>query len=165
MDAPVITFPITDLNQLFIVADEYFARVFMENLTKVFQYQTNDINKILNAKLPKVLKYLREVLLDKAATDIQQFQGNTPKVLGKKTKPLIMEDIIILGKVLTRSMEHNALEYLFRSENSTSHEQDQVNLLKTELDKIKNENESLKLENNEHKIKLSNCQAALGIST
>ena len=165
MDAPVITFPITDLNQLFIVADEYFARVFMENLTKVFQYQTNDINKILNAKLPKVLKYLREVLLDKAATDIQQFQGNTPKVLGKKSKPLIMEDIIILGKVLTRSMEHNALEYLFRSENSTSHEQDQVNLLKTELDKIKNENESLKLENNELKIKLSNCQAALGIST
>ena len=85
MDAPVITFPITDLNQLFIVADEYFAWVFMENLTKVFQYQTNDINKILNAKLPKVLKYLREVLLDKAATDIQQFQGKTPKVLGKKT--------------------------------------------------------------------------------
>ena len=108
---------------------------------------------------------MREDLLDKAATDIQQFQGKTPKVLGKKTKPVIIEDIIILGKVLTRSMEHNTLEYLFQSENSTSHEQDQVNLLKTELDKIKNENESLRFENNELKIKLSNCQAALGIST
>ena len=88
MDAPVITFPITDLNQLMIVADEYFARVFMENLTKVFEYQTNDINKILNAKRKQVLKNMREDLLDKAATDIQQFQGKTPKVLGKKLNSL-----------------------------------------------------------------------------
>ena len=43
MDAPVISFPITDLKQLMIVADEYFAQIFMDNLTKVFEYQTNDI--------------------------------------------------------------------------------------------------------------------------
>ena len=137
MDAPVISFPITDLNQLMIVADEYFAQIFMENLTKVFEYQTNDINKILTAKKQQVLKNMREDLLDKAATDIPQFQGKTPKALGKKTKPVMIEDIIILSKVLTRSMDHNALECLFQSDNSTSHEQDQVNLLKTELDTIK----------------------------
>ena len=62
-------------------------------------------------------------------------------------------------------MEHNTLEYLFQSDNSTSHEQDQVNLLKTELDTIKKENEALRSENYVLKIILSDCQAALGIST
>ena len=55
----------------------------MENLTKVFEYQTNDINKKLTAKKQQVLKNMREDLLNKAATDIQQFQGKTPTVLGK----------------------------------------------------------------------------------
>ena len=54
MDAPIISFPITILNQLMVVADEYFAPIYMENLTKVFEYQTNDINKILTAKKQQV---------------------------------------------------------------------------------------------------------------
>ena len=148
-----------------VVADEYIAPIFMENLTSVFEYQTNDINKILTTKKLQVLKNLREVLLDKAATDISEFQGKTPKALGKKSKPVIIEDIITLGKVLTRSMAHTALDSLFQSENSTSHEQDQVDLLKSELDIIKKENEALRSENHELKIILSNCQSALGIST
>ena len=148
-----------------VVADEYIVPIYMENLTSVFEYQTNDINKILTTKKSQVLKNLREVLLDKAATDISEFQGKTPKALGKKSKPVIIEDIITLGKVLTRSMDHTALENLFQSDNSISHEQDQVDLLKSELDTIKKENEALRSENYELKIILSNCQAALGIST
>ena len=73
MATSIISFPITNLNQLVVVADEYIAPIFMENLTSVFEYQTNDINKILTTKKSQVLKNLREVLLDKAATDISEF--------------------------------------------------------------------------------------------
>ena len=160
-----ISFPLTDLKQLMLVADEYLVQIFIENLTSVFEYQTNNINEILSTKKFQVLKNLREVLLDNAATDITELQGKTPKALGKKSKSGIIDDIITLGKVLTRCMTHTALDSLFQSENSTSHEQDQVDVLKSEIDILKKENEALKSENNELKIMLSNCQLALGISS
>ena len=43
-------------------------------------------------------------------------------------------------------MTHTALDSLFQSENATSNEQDQVDLLKSELDIIKKENETLRSE-------------------
>ena len=164
MAAAAVSFNITDLNQFTVVADEYITHIFMENLSKVFEYQSNNIHEILIPKKLQVLKNIRTDLLDKAATDIEQFQNKTPKALGRKNKADIINDILILGKVLTRSTNQNEIESLFSPDSSTPDEQDQICKLKAELETIKGENDALRSENDDLKNKLLNCQAALGIS-
>ena len=65
MATSIISFPITNLNQLMVVADEYIARIFMENLTSVFEYQSNDTNKIPTTKNCKYLNIWEKFYLTK----------------------------------------------------------------------------------------------------
>ena len=104
---------ITELAELNDIKDVAFAKTFESNLSRIFTYNHEDIQMILNERDQSFLKSLRDNLLTtfKAAEKFQSFANKT--AIARKKKSKIIQDIDMLGESLSINEKVDNVESIF----------------------------------------------------
>ena len=104
---------ITKLEDLTLIRDEAFSSVFCENLDKVFKYGEMDIKAILDTKTVDLIKGIRAELIAKLNSS-EVFKAYARKCpVDRKVKNTLYQDIIALGKSLSKMEGDPNLDKVF----------------------------------------------------
>ena len=150
---------ITELAELNDIKDVAFAKTFESNLSRIFKYNHEDIQMILNERDQNFLKSIRDNLLTtfKAAEKFQSFANKT--AIARKKKSKIIQDIDMLGESLSINEKVDNVESIFNKSDlekqtvlsDPAQMVPQVMELMSDLDAIRLEHDELK--NDHEKLK------------